>query len=314
MIENANASKTPGESFEVTRYVGVGSVNVVAINPNNEKLRHYGWNIPENAEEPVYSSIKTDDNGKPVKNARVRFLVQVQDMETKPIIPIDFWCRSDLRVNNAGDKCQIIDAYGRTAWATKAEVTDKRIPVYENGNEANISLPYKPCHRGEEELVTFLMRYLNVTPKQVFDRLKGEWVNTKNPGRLTIDNWGAICNGDITEIANYISQFPDNCVKVVFGIRNTDDNKSYQTFLSTGYISNGSIPNKETGDYPGASRLITKFMTGRDENTYTFSASPIKEWTANPTEVKEQTGTMFDDSGNFVADSTKDDNDLPFGE
>lgn len=312
MIENYNVSKTPsnGEFVDVRKYVGVASVNVVAINPNNEKLRKFGWSIVEDAPEPTYVTDKTDANGKPIKNARVRFLVQIQDLDEKPIVPLDFWVRSEIAVNKTGDKAKIIDAYGRTAWGTKAEITAHKIPVYSSG-EANISTPYKLCHQGEEELVNFLFRYLNVTPMQVFDRAKNAWVASKNPGKLTIDNWNALCNGDISELAQYISLQPDNCVKVVLGLRNTDDNRSYQTFLNSGYIGNGALPDRNSGEYPGARRLIDKFMDRYSSSDYTFSAEPVKEWTATATVVEEKSGTMFDEVGNFVADSSADD-DLPF--
>ena len=81
MIENVNASKNPStaEFVDIRKYVGVASVNVLAINPNNDKLRKYGWAIPEGAAEPNYVIIKEEDNKK-IKNARVRFLVQIQEV------------------------------------------------------------------------------------------------------------------------------------------------------------------------------------------------------------------------------------------
>lgn len=310
MIENVNASKNPstGEFVDIRKYIGVASVNVLAINPNNEKLRKYGWTIPEDAKEPEYL-VTTERDGKSITNARVRFLVQIQDLQEKPVVSLDFWCRPELAVNRDGTKCKIIDAYGRTAWGTKEEIQSRRVPQYASG-PANISTPYKPCHQGEEELVSFLFKYLNITPLQVYDRNKQTWVATKDPGRLTIDDWSAICSGNIQELARYLSLQPENRVKVVLGVRNTDDNRTYQTFLNTGYISNGSSPDHNTGEYIGARRLIDKYFKNRSESPYSFSAEPVREWRETSTEVTDNSGTMFDDEGNFVAD----DDDLPFGE
>lgn len=308
MIENYNKSKSPasGEIVDFRKYIGVASINVLAINPNNDKLRKFGWNIPEGADEPVYVSTKNDVNGNPVKSARVRFLVQICDLDEKPIVALDFWCRPSLNVNKTGDKCEIIDGFGRTAWATREEIKAKKIPVYSNGVEANISAPYKLCHVGEDLIVNFLLKYLNVTPLQIFDRAKQAWVQSKKPGKLTIDNWEAICDGDITELAEYCSYQPDNRVKVVLGLRSTEDNKTYQTFLNTGYIGNGALPDKNTGEYASARRLIDKFYESHADSVYSFTATPVKEWKETATEVKDN--SLFDSS------STEDnpEGDLPF--
>ena len=310
MIENVNASKTPssGEFVDVKKYIGVASVNVLAVNPNNEKLRQYGWSIAEDADEPVYVTTRTDESGKQIKSARVRFLVQIQDLEDKPVISLDFWCRPDLAINKTGDKCQIIDAFGRTAWGTADEVKGHKIPVYKNGQQANISVPYKPCHPGEDNLVSFLFKYLNITPLQIFDRNKQTWVDTKNPGKLTIDRWNDICAGNVNELAEYLSMQPKNCVKVVLGIRQTEDNKTYQTFLNTGFILNGAVPDRNTGEYTTARKLIDKYLEGHDNSPYSFSASPVKEWAETATTVSDNSGSMFDEDGNFVGEE----DDLPF--
>ena len=312
MIENVNASKNPatGEYIDIRKYIGVASVNVLAINPNNEKLRKYGWSIPEDADEPNYIVTRTDENGNTTKSARVRFLVQIQDLEDKPVISLDFWCRPEMMVNKEGTKCKIIDAYGRTAWGTKPEVTAKKIPVYSNGQQANISTPYKPCHPGEEEMVSFLFKYLNITPLQVFDRNRQTWTTNKNPGRLTIDDWKAICEGNVKEIAEYVALQPENRVKVVLGLRSTDDNKTYQTFLNTGYIGNGALPDKNTGEYTTARKLIDKYFEGRSDSPYSFSATPVKEWKETATAVVDNSDSMFDSSNTVSVD--EDDNDLPF--
>lgn len=309
MIENVNASKNPstGEFVDIKKYIGVASVNVLAVNPNNERLRKYGWSVPEDAEEPKYVTM-TERDGKPVKNARIRLLVQIQDLEDKPVVSLDFWVRPEIMSNRDQTKYKIIDAYGRTAWGTRAEIEAHEIPVYSSGNKANIATPYKLCHSGEEELVQFLMKYLNVTPLQIFDRNKQVWLPNKNPGRLTIDNWSALCDGNASEIVSYLALQPNNRVKVVLGIRSTDDNKTYQSFLNTGYIGNGAVPDRNTGEYAGARKLIDKFFENRSDSPYSFSATPVKEWIETATEVTDQSES-FDFSNTTSLD---DGSDLPF--
>lgn len=316
MIENANASKNPGEFFDARKYVGVAAINILAINPNNEKLRKYGWNIPADAEEPTYIVNRKDQNGNDVKSARICFLVQIQDLDEKPIVSLNFFVQTGMMVSKDGLKCKIIDQYGRTAWATREEIKSGSVPIYKTGNAANICFPYKPCHRGEEELIRFLFKYLNITPFDIFDFASNTWKTSVNPGKLTIDNWDALCNADVKEIAEYVALQPENRVKVILGLRMTDENKAYQAFLSDGFIGNAA-PIGMDGEYTTAKKLITKFYERNDADHYLFEAKPVHEWKPVATEVKEKQTTMFDDEGNFVADEPStstpfDDNDLPF--
>ncbi|MBQ3950881.1 MAG: hypothetical protein II661_10435 [Bacteroidales bacterium] len=323
MIENTNQSKEPvnGELLDIKKYIGVASINVLSINPNNETLRKYGWNIKEDAPEPEYAMVK-DVNGKPVRTCRVRFLVQIQDLPDKPIVPMDFWCDQTVRASKDGQKFEIIDAYGRAAWGTKQEILDKKIPLTSTGNVAKIATPYKPCHRGERDIVEFLFKYLNITPFEVWDRFQNCYVVSKNPGRLTIDEWNAICSGDVRELARYVSMQPDNRVKVVLGIRTTEDNKAYQTFLNTGYIGNGATPAQD-GEYASARKLIDKFNNGRENTAYTFSAAPVKEWTVTASEnIVDQSASDFTPGIPTVSDLPDAEgglfepqpDDLPFGD
>ena len=308
MVENSNASKNPGtgDFVDIKKYVGVASLSILAINPNNSTLRKYGWNIAEDANEPNYTSTQ-EKNGKMVKVARVRFLCMINDLDEKPIVSLDFWCREGKLLNKDASKCKIIDVFGRTAWATKEEMTKGSIPMYASG-PANVSTPYKPCHPGEEELILFISRFLNITPLTRFDRLKKEYVNNDNPGKITIDDWNAIINGNIKELASDIAIQPDNKLKVILGVRTTEENKTYQTFLNTGYISNGSRPDITNNEYPAAKRLIDKFNEGHDDSSYIISAEPVHEYKESATDVKE---TSVEDMPSFGDDEG---DDLPFGD
>ena len=316
MLTNSNVSKVASteEYVDIKKYVGVGSVSIVAINPNNAKLREFQWVIPEGAEEPKYAFNKEQNT-----SGRIRFLVRLEEVESKPVVAMDFFIRPEARMTgkegDAERKCQVIDSYGRTAYATKSEFTSHSIPQYANG-PAQIASNYKAAHIGEAELVQFLMKFLNITPLQRFDRIRNQWVENKNPGELTIDHWDKLCAGDVTEIANYISFQPDNKVKVIFGVRSTDDNRSYQTFLSSLFLGNGAFTDKATGIYANAQKEIDKYMDRLNPDspvTYTFSALPVREWTVAATQVTENTSDDADDDDmpDFNAPAIDEDN-LPF--
>lgn len=306
MIENFNATKnSSSENYvETKKYIGVASINVLSVNPSNNTLRMYGWQIPEDAEEPKY--VTTNNEGK--KSARVRFLVQIQDLSDKPVIALDFWIRPDIQFNKDQTKCVVIDSYGRTAYATKADVQSHSIPQYSNG-PAQIASDYKPAHVGEEALIAFIMKYLNVTPLKTFIKASNSWVDSKNPGRLTIDRWNDLCNGNVNEVKEYLKLQPDNRVKVILGIRTTDDNKSFQTFLSSTFISNGARVDITTGEYSSARKAIDRWAEYHSGSS--FSATPVKEWSQSATEVVDNSSS---DMPNFndPAYTAEVEDDLPF--
>ena len=43
MITNTNTSKQPTEIIDIQKFIGVASVKIMAINPDNAKLRALGW-------------------------------------------------------------------------------------------------------------------------------------------------------------------------------------------------------------------------------------------------------------------------------
>lgn len=298
MVNNYSESKESinYESTGGPRYIGVGAVNIVAINPDNAKLRSFGWNLAEDAKEREYVR-EIDRNGTKFTETEVCFMAKLVDLDKEPVIPMRFRIRREVMLNSAGDKCKIIDKYGRTAWATKDEVKNKKIPVYttKDGSTmpANISSDYALCHYGEEEIIKFLFKYLNISPFNIFDKKTKGYVPNPKPGILTIDDWKKLCDGDMSELRSYISLLPDNKVKVIFGVKTDDDNKVYQTFIRDTYLSNASIP--RNGAYELAVKAIEKAKkpyTGKDGNTYSdpaeYSAGEIKLYEQKPTTTHEE--------------------------
>lgn len=293
MIENFNESTEAVES-SFPRFVGVSSIKVLAINPNNAKLRSLGWNVPEDASEPEYTTV----NEKGEKQARIRIMAQAMDHPSEPIIPLDFWVRPELQLSAEREgedrKCKVIDSYGRTAWVTKDQMKAHAIPEYANG-PANIAPDYKPCHRGEESLVLFVMKYLNMTPYETFSN--GIWQKAEKPGRFTIDNWDALCKGNIKEIAEAIAVKPDNRCKVIFGVRKTDDNKTYQTFYPNLFLYNNAKCNVN-GNYAYAQKELDRFYKNSSSNNV-YEANAIHEYVEKASQVEEK--SQFDDDLPFFS-------------
>ena len=314
MIENNNSSKMPGSGdfLDIKKFIGVASVTVLAVNPTNTVLRKWGWDIQDGTDEPKYSYLRQKEDGTWEKYARIRFLLRINDLEDKPVIPYDIWIRPDFSIGKNTGKCRVIDSFGRCAWASKEDVKAKRIPQYSSG-PADISEDYKGCHPGQEKLIAFLHKYLNITPLQVFSKEKNTWVPSKAPGRITIDDWNALCDGDAHEIAEYLSLQPDNRVKVILGIRTTEDNKTFQTILDecdgtkkSCFIGNGMSPDKQTGEYALARKRIDEYFDNNENTDCSFSALPVREYKEAATEVVENT------SNEAPVASQNNDDDLPF--
>ena len=134
------------DSNKVVRYIGVGSVFVLGVNPNKEELEKLYNTQLENAPEYL-SEIEVGEDKHKVPNVRIDFIVKTNaekcngiDFTTK----VSFFIRKEARVNRDGSKVQVIDKYGRTAWVTKEQYKNKEIPVYTNG-PANIDKDYRAC-------------------------------------------------------------------------------------------------------------------------------------------------------------------------
>lgn len=310
MIEANNSSVS--NFVDIKKYVGAARIHVLNVNPNNETLRNYGWSIPEGAPEQQYTF--TDKEGHPY--SRVRFLVQILNLKDKPVIPLDFMVRPEITIGKTSGKYRIIDSFGRVAWASKDDVKAYRIPQYSNG-PANIGNDYKPCHPGQDKMIAFLYKYLNVTPLQIFDKKSNAYIDSKNPGHIYIENWADICNGNVREIQAGLNQAPNNEVFVILGVQTTDENKTYQTFLDmcdgttkVPYFGPNTKLDEATGTYSIAQKRIDEYKKNFPDSTVTFSASPVSEWSATATEVKDNAPSMFDDNGNYAL--ADDNDDLPF--
>ena len=156
------AVKVGKESVEGSfkMYKGMAAFNIVAVNPTKAELEALTGRELEN--EPEYVG-KTDEGkeqvrvvfyGKTAPDAKLNNGIEM-------LIPISFMLTKDYRVGQTSGKYQIIDKFGRTAWATKEEVQSKAIPQYTSG-PANISADYRLAWQGEEFLTDFLIQWLYI--------------------------------------------------------------------------------------------------------------------------------------------------------
>jgi hypothetical protein len=145
------------------------------------------------------------------------------------------------RYNKDNTKVQVKDKYGRFAWVTVEQAKAHEIPVYSNGSPANIDKDYKPAYVGEEELTKFLIAYLNIPSCQKY--VDGKWVmldaDKLADCEASLEHIEDYFKGDVSELKTIIGYQPNNKVKVLFGVKTTDDGKQYQTVYTRMFLKNG---------------------------------------------------------------------------
>lgn len=269
------------EATEIKRYTGVGSVFVVGVNPSKAELEKlYDRELDK---DPEYL---TEKDG--VTSARIDFIIKTDPTAKcsngiELLTKFSMFIRNEYRFNKDKTKVQVIDKYGRTAWVTKEQAKAHEIPVYKNG-PANIDKDYRPAYVGEEDITNFLKLFLGISNVE-------KWVKNEATGRREVvglvdnpqdcecrlENIEDYFKGKFNEIKGAINLMPNNKIKVLFGVRTTDEGKQYQDVYTRKFLSNTvSVydklaedvqTNKDNGAYPN-----TEFVVA-DLQEYTVQAT-----------------------------------------
>ena len=270
------------EAAEIKRFTGVGSVFVVGVNPNKSELEKlYDRELDK---DPEYV---TEKDG--VVSARIDFIVKTDtaakcNNDIELLTKVSMFIRKEYRFNKDKTKVQVIDKYGRTAWVTKEQAKNHEIPVYSNGKPANIDKDYRPAYVGEEDITNFLKLFLGIPNVE-------KWVKNEETGRREVvglvdnpqdcecrlENIEDYFKGKFTELKDAINMMPNNKIKVLFGVRTTDEGKQYQDVYTRKFLSNAvSVydklaedvqSNKDNGAYPNTEFVIA------DLQEYTVQAT-----------------------------------------
>ena len=266
--------KESTEELEIKRYIGVAPVYVLAVNPNKAKLEElYGRSLDK---EPEYV---TEKDG--VKSARIDFIVKTNAEKCdgiELITKVSFFVANDFVYGKEKTKTKVIDKYGRTAWVTKEELKEHAIPQYSTG-PANIDKDYRQCYRGEEELTEFLKAYLNIDNVQTYDSATGKWKMVEHPEmcEARLDHIEDYFKSNFKELVDGVNSQPNNQVKVLFGVKTTDDHKQYQDVFTQKVLKNGV---KKYNTLQAV--LDEKKANGSYPNTE-FEVCALKEYGIEPT-------------------------------
>lgn len=283
----ATGNDTTKETASFKRYTGVGTCKILAVNPNAAKIQELMGYTP--TAEPIYYG---EQEG--IKFARISFVMAtVPELNNGIALTqmVSFYIRNQYMKGSQSGKYKVIDEFGRTAWGTKEDVQAGKPIMYTNG-PANVTTNYRPCFTGEEELTEFFKAYLGIP--NCANYVNGTWVmKTGEDLKLCearFEDLQKCFNGDFKEITDAIALQPENYVKILFGVRTTEEGKIYQDVYSTGISARTKSYSRVKNDIE--SRQAAGSLTGR---TYTFEE--LVEYTEQPTSY-EQTAPASDPFAN----------------
>lgn len=285
-ISKGNASK---EAQEFKRYIGVCPVFVKAVNPN--KAEHEKLFNTTLEEDPVYIQDKEDAEGSTYKNVRIS-VVLAPDVEKigfeMPLVTMPLFITNQKQHGASSGKYQVVDKYGRFAWATETEISAKEIPTYNNGKKADISNDYRIAYVGEEGLTAFIKAFLCIPSITKWDNDNKCMVPNKDVKpeececRLEVESFEKLFKGDFSEIKDILGFQPNNKVKVCLGVR-TDANSGrlFQSVYTKKFMSNAST------NYNSLDKLLQAdaayaFEHNKVLNTE-YSAETVHEYSVTPT-------------------------------
>lgn len=270
------------EESSFTLFQGIGAFHILSVNPNKSALSKLTGREVE--EEPKYSGTTEDGHpyvrivfwGKSDPSSKVN-----NGIET--LVPFSFMLQDTLRVGSNSGKTQIIDKYGRTAWATPEELNNKEIPVYSNGKEANISADYRPAYVGEEELIKFIIAWLNIPNPMDYNRDTKTWSDKAdmNESEVSLD-MKALLKGNVKEISSIIPAVAPYAVKTCLGVRTTDEGRQYQSFYNRMFLRNSE------SNYGRIDADIKDAQSRGSFPNVEFSTAPLHEYSVESTQLESK--------------------------
>lgn len=285
-ISKGNASK---EAQEFKRYIGVCPVFVKSVNPNKAEHEKLFNTTLEDA--PVYIQDKEDAEGNSYKNVRIS-VVLAPDVEKigfeMPLVTMPLFVTNQKQHGANSGKYQIVDKYGRFAWATETEISAKEIPTYSNGKKADISNEYRIAYVGEEDLTNFIRAFLCIPTITKWDNDNKCMVPNTDVKpeececRLEVESFEKLFKGDFSEIKDILGFQPTNKVKVCLGVR-TDANSGrlFQSVYTKKFMSNAST------NYNSLDKLLQADAAYASEHNKVlsteYSAEAVHEYSVTPT-------------------------------
>lgn len=261
------------ESQGFKRYVGLASSHVLAVCPNKKELDELmGY---ESQNDPEY--VKEDELS---KIANITFIVRTDPDANNGVEitnRVNFTLRSVPAYNKDTTKVQVIDEYGNYTWAD-TELAKKGGKI----EHAQKLGKYRIACVGECALVDFLKTYLNVP--DAFEYKNGTWSLKPNgkaaEGVFSLEKIKDYFKGDFSELKEALALQPNNKIKLLYGVRTTDDGKQYQVIMAReGFVLNN---NSGTSALARLEKNLTNLKNAGSMASTDFRVQELTEWVVEP--------------------------------
>lgn len=281
------------EAAPVKRYIGVAPVYVLAVNPSKTELEKIYNTTLENT--PEYVS-EAEVNGKKVKQVRLDFIIKTVEEKCnglEMVSKVSFFINDSVRYNKDNTKIQVINKYGETTWLPVEDAKANRVPENLSWFEP---ADFRPAYIGEEELTGFIKAYLNI-PNKSYRDANGNVIELKDKSEAEarLDNIANYFKGDFSELRDVVALQPNNKVRVLFGVRTTDDGKQYQTVFTQRFLKYNNT------NYASLEKDVNDRKAVGAYPTTEFKICDLQEYTIEATDLS-------------TTKSEEDNDDLPFGD
>ena len=277
-------------------YVGVGSSQILAVVPSKAELEKiYGRS--QDADPDYLTSMEVE--GQQIPQVRLDFIVKpnsakyldIQGNPIEAIVHAPIFLRRRYAYGASSGKYQIIDKYGRTAWATPEEIEKHEIPTYKDkdGNEfkARISPDYIVAYEGMEELTKLIRAYLNIPSVEKWENKKiVGLIDNPSDAEVLPDHIEDYFKGNFSELKEIFGYQPENEVKLAYYVRNTIEGKQYQ-----GVYMKMPMKNSIT-DYSKLAKEIEEAQNKGSLQNCEFDFNEMHEYTVAPTTFMPPTTPM----------------------
>lgn len=275
------------ELKEVVRklYEGVAPVYILAVNPNKAETEQL-FNTELEKEPEYVGETEVGPEGDKHKAAQVRidFVIKTDPEKCEGIEAVTrmgFFITKAYRYNRDNTKVQVVDKYGRFAWVTVEQAKAHEIPIYSNG-PANIDAGYRPAYIGEEDVTNFIKNYLNIPNVEKWkDKKVIGLIDHPEQAEARLDKIEDYFKNNFSELKKIIKLQPKNRVKVMFGVRTTEEGKQYQAVYTKMTLKLGVT------DYSKLDEDLQNRISNGAFSSTEFSIDPIHEYTVEATDFNK---------------------------
>jgi hypothetical protein len=204
----------------------------------------------------------------PQGNSELRYNVYVSEADK------DSWTKLDD---------QLVRNYGNYGRMLKADADQHKKPVSVNGKDLRVDTDYKIACVGQDLLLHFLKTYLGMGCG--FDYKNGVWVKKDNAAddEFVLEKIKNYFTGDVSEIREAIAFQPNNKIKLLYGVKTSEDGKEYQSICMRDRFILRSSAN-ETAIAKMDADLQDAYNRGSFSNI-TYKVQPLAEYEVEPTDL-----------------------------